>query len=611
MLTTFTSDKEALLSLLQSIKTGKTQLPDFQRPWVWDEQHIRDLLASVSLSYPIGAVMMLETGNSEMRFKPRLVEGVGSTRLSEPERLILDGQQRLTSLFQSLLSGQSVLTKDARGKSIHRWYYLDIAKALDPNVDREDAIIGLPSDRIVRNFRGEVQADYSTIEKECEAELFPLSLVFDTTGLTTWTFKYVQIDPAKTQERFQRWNDVLPVIQSYQQYQIPIILLKKETPKIAVCQVFEKVNTGGVSLNVFELLTATYAAENFNLQEDWHLREKQLKQHPVLADLGNTDFLQAVTLLATRSRRNLELTNGMLLDKAPPVSCKRKDILKLTLADYKSWADSATQGFVKAAKLLHGQKILNVRDLPYQTQITGLAAIFAALGNKSEHVTVSDKLSRWYWCGVFGELYGSAIETRLAKDLPDVLSWIEGGSEPDTIIVANFTQTRLARLYTRRSAAYKGLSALLLRDNGCDFLTGYTIDTLLTHGDYIDIHHIFPRAWCRENGIKSEVYDSVINKTPLSSRTNKIIGGKAPSIYLARLQDKGISEERMNEILQSHVIDSAALRSDDFYVFFQARQSALLDRIEKAMGKAILREAVDLEETETSDYENETVVQES
>ncbi|WP_338463064.1 DUF262 domain-containing protein [Brevibacillus borstelensis] len=176
--TTFDSTKESLLDLLRSIKEGKTQLPDFQRGWVWDDEHIRSLLASISLSFSIGAVMMLQNGNEEVWFKPRVVEGVNLSNPPEPERLILDGQQRLTSLFQSLFSGKPAVTRDPRNKEIKRWYYLDINKALDPNADREDAIIGLHEDKMMRNFRGEVMHDYSTMQKECEAELFPLSLIF-------------------------------------------------------------------------------------------------------------------------------------------------------------------------------------------------------------------------------------------------------------------------------------------------------------------------------------------------------------------------------------------------------------------------------------------------
>jgi len=268
-ITTFDSTKESLIDLLQSVKQGKTQLPDFQRGWVWDDDHIRSLLASVSLSFPIGAVMMLQTGNPDVRFKPRLVEGLTLANSPEPERLILDGQQRLTSLFLALLSDYPVSTRDRRDHQIQRWYYLDIAKALSPNGDREEAIAGIPEDRQIRNFRNEVIADYSTTEKECAAELFPLHLVYNTPGLMAWQRTYVKVAPGQMEERFDRFNQLLAsVIQRFQQYQIPLILMRKQTPKEAVCQVFEKVNTGGVSLTVFELLTATYAADEYNLRED-------------------------------------------------------------------------------------------------------------------------------------------------------------------------------------------------------------------------------------------------------------------------------------------------------------------------------------------------------
>ncbi|MGQ9689421.1 MAG: DUF262 domain-containing protein, partial [Desulfobaccales bacterium] len=361
-ISTFDSTKELLPDVLKSIREGKTQLPDFQRGWIWDDDHIKSLLASISLSYPIGAVMMLETGSSEVRFRPRLVEGVVLDHPASPERFILDGQQRLTALFQSLYSGKVVDTTDSRNNRIKRWYYLDIGKALGPNGDFEEAIVGLPEDRLVRNFRGEVQADYSTLEKECAAEFLPLSIVFDTVALTNWQMKYLQADPARLPERLERWNVLLTtVIQRFLQYQIPVIILRKDTPKEAVCQVFEKVNTGGVPLTVFELLTATYAADDFNLREDWEKRVKRLKQKKVLGSLESSDFLQAVTLLATRAQRLAAIDQGTPPGDAPGISCKRKDILKLSLAEYQDWADAVTEGFERAAKLLFSQKLFSSR----------------------------------------------------------------------------------------------------------------------------------------------------------------------------------------------------------------------------------------------------------
>lgn len=597
-LTTFDSTKESLLDILRSIKEGKAQLPDFQRGWVWDDEHIKSLLASVSLSYPIGAIMMLQTGNEEVRFKPRLVEGVALDHPLVPERLILDGQQRLTSLYQALFSGQPVFTRDSRGNEIRRWYYLDINMALDPDGDREEAIIGLPEDRMVRNFRREVIADYSTTEKECAAELLPLPLVFDVAAMTDWQMKYIQADPEHVSERLTRWNRVVQeLIQRFQQFQIPVIFLRKETPKVAVCQVFEKVNTGGVSLNVFELLTATYAADDFDLRRDWNDRQKRFKQHKVLAAVESTHFLQVATLLATRARQMQALAEGIEQDRTPGISCKRKDVLRLTLDEYRIGAEPATHGFIKAAKLLYSYGIFAARDLPYPTQLVPLAAILAVLGEKADSDGIRTRLARWYWCGIFGELYGSTIETRFAKDLSQVLAWVDGGPEPDSINDANFVPSRLLSLRSRNSAAYKGLAALLVRDGCLDFRTGEAIDMQKYFDETIDIHHIFPQEWCKNHGIDSKRCDSIVNKTMLSAKTNRIIGGNSPGEYLARMQkNAGITEERMAEILRSHLIDPALVRANDFEAFFQAREQALLQRIEKAMGKAVIREAASIEE---------------
>src|SRR4029079_1293859 len=124
-------------------------------------------------------------------------------------------------------------------------------------------------------------------------------------GLMRWQITYLQADPTNMQARLATWSQLLKeVIQRVQQYKVPLIMLRKETPKDAVCQVFEKVNTGGVSLTVFELLTATYAADDFALRDDWAAREAALSEHLVLSSsFRSTDFLQIVSLLSTFKRR--------------------------------------------------------------------------------------------------------------------------------------------------------------------------------------------------------------------------------------------------------------------------------------------------------------------
>ena len=610
--TTFDSTKETLQDILKDIRTGKIQLPDFQRGWIWDDNHVRSLLASIAVSYPIGAVMLLETGNPDVRFRPRLVEGVELNPNKEPEWLILDGQQRLTSLFQALSLGKPVKTRDARGNPIERWYYLDISTALDLEADQEEAIVSVPADRKLRDFRGEVKKDYSSTELECKSEMFPLRLVFDTAGLTDWQMQFLKVEPEDIQGRLQKWNELVKnIVQRFQLYQVPLIKLFKPTPKEAVCQVFEKVNTGGVSLTVFELLTATYAADDYNLREDWAERKKKLLEEKVLKMTQSDDFLQAISLLSSRKRRMNALNEGIDPKKAPAITCKRKDLLRLTLEEYRLWADDIAEGFMRAARFMHSQRIFDARDLSYRTQLVPLAAIFTFLGNKADNDGVRSKIARWFWCGIFGELYGGAIETRFAKDVPEVIAWINEGSEPSTITDANFASNRLYTLRTRNSAAYKGLYALLIKNGGLDFRTGEEITIQMYFDDKIDIHHIFPQKYCKENGIDPKRCDCIINKTGVSARTNRIIGGNPPNVYLEKIMKQaGINNERMDEILRSHVIDPKFLRENNFDEFFRKRESALLDRIERAMGKPISRESSPFEQLQeirdfqTGDDEN-------
>lgn len=121
---TFKTHEPALHELLSGIHKGEIQLPDFQRGWVWEDDRIRALLASVSVSYPIGVVMLLETGGEGVRFKPRKFEGVSASVNASPQRLVLDGQQRLTSLYMVLQSGHAVATRTDKGKEIERVYRL-------------------------------------------------------------------------------------------------------------------------------------------------------------------------------------------------------------------------------------------------------------------------------------------------------------------------------------------------------------------------------------------------------------------------------------------------------------------------------------------------------
>ena len=147
---TFKTNPYYLHELLENCHRGILQLPDFQRSWVWDEDRIKSLIASISRAFPVGALMSLDTGG-EVNFKPRPVEGApAEAKLTSPHSLLLDGQQRMTSLYQVSLRGQVVQTVTPKKKKVRRWFYIDISKALDLSIDPEEAIVAVPEDRCLR-----------------------------------------------------------------------------------------------------------------------------------------------------------------------------------------------------------------------------------------------------------------------------------------------------------------------------------------------------------------------------------------------------------------------------------------------------------------------------
>lgn len=337
-----------------------------------------------------------------------------------------------------------------------------------------------------------------------------------------------------------------------------------------------------------------YAASGFKLRDDWQRRSDTLAKHPVLRNVEPVELLQVVSLLHTMAERTRAEAAGR---EPPAISATRASLLQLPLGAYQTYADQAQDGYIRASKFLHGQRVFRAYDLPYQGQLVPLAAILADLGARSENATVKQQLACWYWCGVFGELYGSATESRFALDIAGVLAWIEGGPEPRTVEEASFEEKRLRTMRSRLSGAYKGMTALLMRSGARDFLSGEPYDQAVFFDENIDIHHIFPRAWCEKQRIDHSVYNSVINKTPLSSRTNRMLGGGAPSSYLTRLE-KGSSgcpaivPSALDVSLRSHEIDPDRLRQDDFHAFFDGRRHRLLLLIEDAMRKPAVRELV-------------------
>lgn len=601
----FETPQPPLSEYLEWTASGHLQLPDFQREYKWEDERIRSLLATVLRGHPMGAVMILETGSDQIRFKPRPITGTSPAK-KDPSLLLLDGQQRLTSLTQALTGQGVVHTKDEKGKFIDRRYYVDMRLAIQGDDFIDDAVKSLPGDGVKReNFDRNIVLDLSTLEKEQAHEWFPVRLLYSGWDGAAW------VNGLADKELAQQFTN--RILKPAANYQIPAIQLKKDTSKSAVATVFEKVNTGGVPLNVFELLTATFAGDadyfqangdDFRLNESWAAIHEEFKKEPVLSTVKNTDFLQAVTLLTTR-KRNRE----SVAERPPAVSAKREDILKLQLVDYLEWKESLVAAFKWTALFFADQHIFDARFVPYATQLVPLAVIRVILGDEADHHAVKERISQWYWCGILGELYGSTTETRFARDVEQVPDWARSPAalQPTTVTEAVFQETRLFTLKTRLSAAYKGIYALLIGRGAQDWIKGVSFGKAQYASLRADIHHVFPEKWSKDQAIPRQRYDSIINKTPLAAETNRSIGGVAPTTYLKKVQEKsGYSPEKVDEVIATHGISTEALRNDDFDAHIEARKEFLIELIEDAMGKRVVRAPGEIDAVALSaEYEEE------
>ncbi|MCX5089895.1 DUF262 domain-containing protein [Streptomyces sp. NBC_00365] len=589
-------DSLNLSDVLAEVASGALQLPDFQREWKWDDERIRALIATVTLDYPLGVVMALQTNGTSI-FRTRTLRGAEGAEGRVPDLLLLDGQQRMTSLFQALHRDSPVETVDARGKPLSRWYYVDIAKAIGSPADRDDAIVSVPEDRILKTgFNRRDVIDLSTIEGECAAGYFPLHYVFDTQRVNAWHQEFVKVDVTN----WGLWGEFQQhVLNRMRSFQVPMIKLAASTTMDAVCAVFERVNTGGVPLNVFELLTATYAGNReyvagngdyYKLPDVWHGIKKHLtSSYPVFGrmeagvedGLSSSDFLQAVALV-----RTWELKQS---NPRSAVSCKRRDLLELPLADFVRLAPRVAEAFEWVGAFLEQQCIVRAPDLPYRTQLVPLAAVRTILGAETDSGMGDELITQWYWCGVLGEMYGGSTESRFTRDVEQLLERLQGNIEvvPDTITEAAFLDDRLDTLSTRNSAAYKGIYALLVKQGAVDwYFTEAPLNAARLAEYSVDVRQIFPKAWIDKNHRDySARANSIVNKTPLSLRASKSMAG-SPGGYLKTLAlESGMRAEWFDDVVATHLIDPAALHGGDFEAFYENRSKQLVELVVSAMGK--------------------------
>lgn len=532
--------------LLDQIDARDLALPDFQRSFVWRPDAVRELLVSVFSNYPAGAILLLRDGAK--KFTPRAVEEAPELDSHTPAFIALDGQQRLTSLYQA-----------SRGRGTHR-FYVNLGDLLtDPAAGHEYDIDEAVEVYPVRNAR-----KWVTLEAQAQDLMLPLEEV---PRWSAWMFAVIKL----RDDRGPNGEELSPllirlhddVIKRFNDYQFAVTTLAAGTPLDAVCSIFETINRTGVKLNVFELLTARAYAEGSNLRERW--REAKAT-HPILHEF-QVDPYYLLQVIALRTGRGV----------------KRSDILDLKPSEITNHWDDGARGLAKAYDLVRANcGVYNSNWVPYIACMTVLGAIWshvdAAFG--AGRGAALTHIKRWFWVACFTARFENAVNTRTLDDFRALSTWLQGGSPPDYMTSA--VKAPVWREITRRQRSiYRAAMALLLSGKPLDFHSGQALSTQLIANSEIDDHHVFPQAYlsnAKPHGY--EWVDSILNRTLIDRKTNILISDKAPSVYLGEIGAL-LSGEEVERILDSHQLPShpgGPLFEDRFEDFLQQR-SATLDRL--------------------------------
>ncbi|MBV7301100.1 DUF262 domain-containing protein [Corynebacterium sp. TAE3-ERU2] len=599
----FSTPSYVLTDLFARINRGDLQLPDFQRTFRWDVDRVRALILTVLRGYPIGTLMTLDVRGEPVRFKPRPLQGAPNEG-SDPGWLLLDGQQRLTTLFHTLSGDGYIDTVDFRRKRVRRKFYLDINKALEGDILPDEAVFSVDEHGIVHTHFGPfIDGGVSDHEAELSNEVIPIADLLNDKG-ANMLFDLAARGDADTRERMKTIMN--RVVRPLSRYSVPMIRLDRDTHTGGIGSIFAHANSGGLRMGVFDLLTSVFATEDseYKLGDDWKKTKDVLSNFEVLGDVGTTDFLKAVTLLVTYRRGR--------------ASGQREDILQLTLEEYKPAAEAMRVAFAHTAKFLRDRRIFTREQVPYTSQLVALAVILAILEEEPEvwqSRAAWDRLYRWFWCVIMGELYGTAaVANRAARDVNEVPRWVlaaaraersgaagqsgaagESGAAADVELPASVAKARFAesRLLSidADSTAYKGIFALMMGRGAKDWRTGLEFTGENIEDLDAGFHYIFPPRWCAEQGVDPVLYNSVLNRAPMGRRTQVVISGTPPSRYLPRVQSKSIMEDaEFDAVLATSMLRPEYLHAAKAEEFFSDRRRQVVQAIEEAMGNEAIHD---------------------
>jgi len=580
-------DKRKLVGLVEQSFEGKICLPDFQRDFVWPPDQIADLLRSILRGYFVGSLLLLRCDRDKPPFSPTLLRGAKSIYTeTKPELLLLDGQQRLTSLIYALTAPDLPL----KGTKLRRWFFIDL-DLLSQDPDHDDIVIER-SKRDIEDLLSPA-AQYKRHLLPCTVLLRPADFYKWRDGFEDWVrANQPEKETVFRTEWRQAWQKTVDRVQNFE---VPLI----ELPRVAegdadaigrVCAIFEKLNSTGVDLSVYDLLTARLYRSKIALHKLW---DEACDNNPLLDEWseGKADTNKFGVLVLR--------TLALLRDLDP----KPKMLISLDPEGFENDWRRATRAMNRALEIVtathaDGMGVFNRHWLPNFGLLPVLAALRAVIEDRNLGEHERRQVRQWYWSSVFLERFSSAVESKSRKDFSEFhRHWLSGGPAPSIfddarrIASAEFS-IRFAT--SNASGIYCAVFCLLAKRGAGDWLRGEHIEL-----QSLQDHHIFPKDYLKRHGIAAgDRTNTVVNRTLIADQTNNRIRAKAPADYLQDpdifsgppvtllpphfVEDSGLAALRLAKEDPTEAGQKAALAAYD--AFLAAREALIIKTIREACG---------------------------
>jgi len=524
-------DSKKYTDLIYEIQKGQIKIPKFQRDFVWSIDKTAKLLDSILKGYPIGTFILWETNE-----RLNDIKNIGNLELPPvPDgtkvQYVLDGQQRITSLYAAFL-GATIQKEGEKKTTDYSSIYIDLEGDIN---DNDHQII---------------------VSEEPEGEFITLNEVLNLEANL----------PQIIESYKEHYTKILSYASTFSSYDFSTVVLRKEDIDSAI-EVFTRINTGGQTLTLFEIMSAKTYDENqgFDMQSKFQRLLKELESTKY-ETISSSIILNVLSLILSKNKE-----------------CKRKVVLQLDkqrIIDIWEGVISALKESIDYFRSVYRIPVSSL--LPYDALLVPFAYFFfhhkeTPQGNQIKY------LEEFFWRMSLSYRYSSSTESKLAQDIKRIDSILLGTrpSYDDVKVFLDSPEDLIQSPFSAGNSYCKAVLCLLAYFEPKDFRNNGKVlldNSNLKMANSKNYHHFFPKSYLKKQGIGNE--NSIVNITLVGADLNKRkIRAKAPSVYIQEFLDEN---EMLPKSIQSHLIDdidSYGIHSDDYTVFLEKRSNAIFNAL--------------------------------